>query len=331
MMPMPSVKPTKAIPAVGSKGTRATVFGLQVQADRRVAFLEGTRAGTARRPLDLLVHSAQPVGLDWPDSAFVICSQREGDGSEIFRIEAHAEAGYRIWGRARGSYLLSVDGRRLHCAPGECPSETWERFLIGQVLPFAALVTGLEIFHASAVVLNGEALAFAGPSGAGKTSVALSLCDGGARFLADDVLALESRGGELLAHPGTALVGVDRCEANRLRNAGKLPREEVLMSNRREHVVRMKTSTEEAPLHALFFLDRRPDGPCDPRFEPVTDPQTLLAATFNFVLGTRERLCGLLEVCALAAQRRVERIVSGPSVDASELGAAVERRLSAST
>ena len=328
---MVSPAPTKAIPAVDSGGTRATVFGLYVRADRRIRFLEGTRARPAKRPLNLLMHHGEAVELDWPGSASVICSQRERGDSESLRIETHSEAGYLIWGRARGSYLLSVDGRRLYCAPGESPPETWERFLIGQVLPFAALVSGLEIFHASSVVLHGGAIAFAGPSGAGKTSVALSLCDGGASFLADDVLALESRGDDLLAHPGTPLAGIDRREATRLRDAGKLSQEEVLMRNRREHVVRVRAGTEEAPLHALFFLDRRPDGPSNPSFEPVTDPQTLLAATFNFVLDTPERLRGLLNVCALAAQRRVERIVAGPSVDASELGAAVQRRLSAST
>jgi hypothetical protein len=328
---MPSPTLTKAVPAVGPDGTRATVFGLHVQADRRISFLEGASTRPAGRPLDLLVHSGEPVELEWPDSARVICSQREGDDRESFRIEAQSEAGYLIWGRARGSYLLSMDGRRLRCAPGESPPETWERFLIGQVLPFVALVSGLEIFHASSVVLNGGAIAFAGPSGAGKTSVALALRAGAASFLADDVLALESRGDELLAHPGTPLAGIDWREARRLREAGNPAQDETLMANRREQVVRVETTTEEAPLHALFFLDRRSDGPSDPRFEAITDPHTLLAATFNFVLDTPERLHGLLNVCALAAQRRVERIVAHPSVDASKLGAAVQRRLSAST
>jgi hypothetical protein len=312
--------------------TQATVFGLHIQADRHIRFLEGTKARPTERPLNLFVHHGKSVKLDWPDSASVICSRWEGDDSESFRIEAHPEAGYLVWGRGRGSYLLSLDGRRLLCAPSESPPERWERFLIGQVLPFTALVSGLEIFHASSVVSDGGAIALAGPSGAGKTSVALALCENGADFLADDVLALESRDDELLAHSGTPLAGIDRHETRRLSDAGKLLREETLMTNRREQVVRVKTSAEEAPpLHTLFFLDRRAHGPSNPHFETVTDPQILLTATFNFALTTPERLRGLLDVCALAAWRRVERIVAGPSTDASELGAAIEHRLSALT
>ena len=39
---------------------------------------------------------------------------RDGaDGSPEFEISVHEHAGYRIWGRGRGTFLLSVDGRRL--------------------------------------------------------------------------------------------------------------------------------------------------------------------------------------------------------------------------
>jgi hypothetical protein len=102
------------------------------------------------------------------------------------------------------------------------------------------------------------------------------------------------------------------------------------MSNDREHVVRVATNAEKVPLGALFFLARLPGGPLEPRFERVTDPLMLLAATFNFVLATRPRLRGLLDVCALVAGHRMERIVADRSLDASVLAAAVERRLSAS-
>jgi hypothetical protein len=80
----------------------------------------------------------------------------------------------------------------------------------------------------------------------------------------------------------------------------------------------------------LFFLDRRLEGPTAPRFEPVADAQMLLASTFNLVLADSQRLAGLLDVCALAARGRVERVVAGPEVDASELGVAVEHRIGAS-
>jgi hypothetical protein len=321
---MSASAPVAAVGESEGTGMRATAFGLDVHADRQLAFLQGTRATPSQRCLRVSVGA---LGSPWSQDARTICTQTRDDGAERFRIEADPQAGYLIWGATGGSYLLSADGRGLRCGPGARQPEVWQRFLIGQVLPFAALVAGLEIFHASCVVLDGAAVACVGPSGAGKTSVALSMCAAGAGFLADDVLALEVRGQDLLAHPGTPLAGVDRGEAERMRRAGRPLRGPVLTSNRREVVVRMPIVDAQAPLRALFFLDRRPDGPADPRFVAVTDPKMLLAATFNYALATPGRLRGLLEACALTAQGRVERVLAGPSVDSTALGGAILRRL----
>ena len=143
------------------------------------------------------------------------------------------------------------------------------------------------------------------------------------------MLALEVRDGGLLAHPGTRIAGLDHAEARRLEEAGEAQPGEVVAVNERERLLRMAGAGEPVPLAALFFLDRRPDGPSSPRFEPIWDAQPLLGATFNFVLSTPERLRGLLEVCALAAQLRVERVVTGPEVDATMLAGEIERRMDA--
>jgi hypothetical protein len=312
-------------------GVRATVFGLDVRSEIPLSFLEGSAAGPTGRALEISAQAGDAAKLDWPESTELVCDQRQPDGDPIFSIEAHPEAGYLISGPEFGAHLLSADGRRLRCAPGGRPDDAWQRLLIAQVLPFAALLHGLEVFHASAVVRHGEAVAFTGPSRAGKTSVALELCRRGASFLADDVLALESRAEELLAHPGSPVAGVAHTETEHPRETDGFSREQVVAVNARERLVRMPGAGEPAPLAALFFLDRRADGPEHPRFESAADAQMLLAATFNFVLATPERLRGLLDVCALAARLRVERILIGPATDASELGAAVEQRLSSAT
>lgn len=312
-------------------GDSATVFGLDVRADVPLTLLQQAPAKPTGRRLDVSVAAGHVTMPGWPDSAELVCDQRKPDGTVNFRIEAHPKAGYLIWGPAYGSHLLSPDGRRALCTPGDCPATAWQRLLIAQVLPFAALLHGLEILHASAVVKDRRAIAFIGPSRAGKTSVALELCRRGASFLADDVLALERAGEELLGQPGTPVAGLDHAEALRLEGVEGTCWEEIVAVNARERLVRMRGSAEPAPLAALFFLDRRRDGPSRPCFEPAADPQLLLAATFNSVLTTPPRLRGLLDVCALAARRQVERIVAGPDVDAAQLAAAIERRLGAST
>jgi hypothetical protein len=314
--------------------TQATAFGLDVHSDISLSFLERASAGPTGRTLDLTVRSADTTPLDWPRSGELLSEDRQPDGSLIFQIQTHPEAGYLISGAGYGAHLLSADGRSLRCDPEGLPDGAWQRLLIAQVLPFAVLLRGLEVFHASAVLRRGEAVAFVGPSRAGKTSLALECCRRGAGFLADDVLALEARAGRLLAHPGAPVAGVAhaagvaRAQTGRRHEPDGTQPREIVAVNSRELLVHAPGVAAPAPLGALFLLDRRANGPRHPRFEPATEAQLLLTATFNFVLATPERLRGLLDVCALAAQLRVERIAIGPQTDVRTLGAAVEQRLS---
>jgi hypothetical protein len=194
------------------------------------------------------------------------------------------------------------------------------------VLPFAAVLRGLEVFHASAVMREGEAIALLGPSRSGKTSLALELCARGASFVADDVLALEAREGRLLANPGSPIAGASREPSEDAQQA--VSHEQVVAINDRERMVRISGATGPAPLSALFFIDRKADGRESVEFQPTPDARLLLAATFNFVLATPRRLEGLLEVCALAARLRVELISCAPATGIAELADAIERRLS---
>ncbi len=332
----PSARARIAPPCV-----RATVFGLDVEADIPLSFLDGATAAPTGRSLAISgPHAPQASPADepasprrgrtdvfhWPQSAKVVCDQRELDGTIAFRIEAHPEVGYLIWGPTYGRHHLSVDGGHARCLPGDTDADAQQRLLIAQVLPFAALLHGYEVLHASAVVWEGGAIALVGPSRAGKTSVALELCRRGASFLADDVLVLERAGTLLLAHPGTPVAGLDHAEAQRLEQRGRAT-PEIVAANERERLVRVRGRTQPAPLAGLFFLHRHSAGPREPRLELAAEPRMLLGSTFNSVLTGPQRLRGLLDVCALAADLPVERVISGPAADAAQVGAVIERRL----
>jgi hypothetical protein len=300
---------------------RATAFGLDIEAATPLSFLRHATARPTGRPLSISVHPEEPAREIWPQGSELICDERLPDGGVNYRIETHPDHGYLISGPEYGAHLLCAGGRHLRCFPEGRPDGGWQRMLVAQVLPFAALLHGLEVFHASAVVRDGEALALLGPSRSGKTSLALELCARGASFMADDVLALETRGGALFAHPGSPVAGV-ALEHERAQQGDDV-RERVIAVNTRERIVRMVGAEEPAPLGTLLFLDRKADGPERPSFEPKLDAQLLLAATFNFVLATPERLQRLLEVAALAARLRVELVACGPDTSVSELADAV--------
>ena len=305
--------------------TVATVFGLDVGSETPLPFLADAGPTPTGRPLRISYAEREP---DWPAETQLICDERDAEGGVIFQIEA-AEAGYRIHGPAYGPSVLSADGTRVVGAPGEEGFAGWQRLLVAQVLPFAAVLQGLEVLHAGAVVCDGGAVALAGPSGSGKTSLALALQRRGAGLLADDVVAVERVGDELLAHPGAPIAGIDLAEAERLGEQGESGHAGVLAVNARERVARAALVPGPVPLRALFLLDRRLDGLPEPRCEPEEDPRQLLASTFNLLLASPERLAGLLDVCARLAARRVERVSFGPDTDPDQLAAALWARLAA--
>jgi hypothetical protein len=315
--------PRRAAP---SRTSQATVFGLDVRADTELPVLAGSRARSTGRRLDVsLCGSSEDVSF--PHGAEVLSEQPDARGGLCVRIEQDRRAGFLLWGPRHGAHRLSSDGHRLRCSSRGASLEAMQRLLVGQVLPFAAVLRGLEVLHASAVVFDGRALAVVAASGAGKSSLALELCERGARFLADDVLVIERRGATLLAHPGTPLVALEPRAARAVNVPGCDTDEQALAVDGEELLVPIAGACGPARLGSLFFLARHPHGPARPRFERVTDPRALLASTFNFVLRDPARLHGLLEVCALLSQMRVERVHVSASTSPSAVAERVVERL----
>ena len=61
----------------------------------------------------------------------------------------------------------------------------------GAILAFQLYRRGGAVLHASAVEVDGQALAFVAPSGGGKSTMATLLCADGAGLITDDVLAVD--------------------------------------------------------------------------------------------------------------------------------------------
>ncbi len=64
--------------------------------------------------------------------------------------------------------------------------------MAGTVTSFLLTLRGSTVLHASGVEIDGHALAFVGPSGQGKTTLATLLALAGARLLTDDVLTVDA-------------------------------------------------------------------------------------------------------------------------------------------
>jgi HPr kinase/phosphorylase len=241
-------------------------------------------------------------------------------------IEGAETAGYRVRSEGFGVHWIGARGDELVCAPEAAdPHWRWQRLLTGQLLPFAAVLQGLEVLHASGVVIGDRALAIVGAPGAGKTTLACNLLLRGAALLTDDVLALEPADGAVLAHPGGGVMNVRR-SATALAGAAGGRLGELLGSEGGAEQVVVPRHRGPAPLAAICFLRRDPEAAALAIEPPgAIEPQLLLGATFNFVIRTPERMERQLDVAArLAASTRVVQATVPAATAAEELAPRLE-------
>src|SRR5206468_5249103 len=95
---------------------------------------------------------------------------------------------YARW-RGVGEFLVSGDGRRIVCRQSDAgTAESFYVYLLGQALSFALVKSGFEPLHATVLVIDGEAVAFLGESGFGKSTLAACFLGAGYQVLTDDLL-----------------------------------------------------------------------------------------------------------------------------------------------
>ena len=222
-----------------------------------------------------------------------------------------------------GRHLVSLDGRYVVSALPQRSPWIWQRLLFAQVLPLAATLQGLELLHASAVVLDGRTIAFSAPAGTGKTSVAAHLVASSATLLTDDVLALEVSNYGLLAHSGAPLLAVADAELKAMTEEGRA-RLGVAIGRSDKVILKTNVVPQTRRLDAVYFLNRAPDVEqlTIERIEP--DPIRALAHCFNTYVRSQHRVVTQLAVC----ERLVESVAMfsvavPPSSSAQDVAAAV--------
>ena len=120
-----------------------------------------------RKNLDENGESYLKVWQIFDDTHFYL---RYSDGTE-FVIDRE---GTQIWARS----------------PDNLPPEDTATYLLGPVFGFTLRLRGVTCLHASAVVIDEQAVVFLGQSGAGKSTTAAAFAQLGYPVLSDDVVAL---------------------------------------------------------------------------------------------------------------------------------------------
>ncbi|MBI4454478.1 MAG: hypothetical protein HY644_01120 [Acidobacteria bacterium] len=195
-------------------------------------------------------------------------------------------------------FLVAADGRRIACRSLDgAKLESFQIYLLGQVLSFALLKQGIESFHSTAVLVEGSAIAFLGDCGQGKSTLGAAFLRSGDPLVTDDLLVLTERDCCFCVHPGLprlklfpeiakALLGKDVAGVpmNNVTPKMIIPLDPPLFHR------------TAAPLKAIYAL--RPIAGSNPRsakitIRPLSNRQALieiLKSTFNPMIVERNRL-----------------------------------------
>jgi hypothetical protein len=165
--------------------------------------------------------------------------------------------------------------------------------LMSQVSAVVLHQLGHFVLHASALVTEHGAIAFLGPKGRGKSTMAAYFLSRGAALLTDDALPLWEHSGAVLADPGLPLMkigertgqstlGLAHHQLHRL--TGTLDKKLFVLDDR------FPFAREAAPLRAVYILNRLPASSSPASSPPVIEP-----------LGQRAGVAALLAQTSLGA------------------------------
>jgi hypothetical protein len=271
----------------------ADVYGVPLELTFGLPDLSPRPQAPGDRRTRVELTTTSDLDADWPN---------HGTSSPQQTIDEHSTAGYRFSAAGYGVAQLDPSGRLLRCVPQPTEGKRWETFLVGWVLPWTALVRGLEILHAGAVEINGQAIAVVGPSGIGKSYLTIQMVLAGAGFVTDDVLAVDPdpvRG--LRAYPGPRRAGIRSAERARLSVAALHHLGELELDDGKAFAL-LPQIQGRLPLGAIYFVSRddRP-GENDLQPLPAVRADLLLSSTFMPVMSHPQRLRQMLDICARAA------------------------------
>jgi hypothetical protein len=269
-------------------------------------------AGTA--PSDMLnAYHLCGHRLQAPQDSSPFCQWTSPDGRRW--ADFHRQGSdYLVRFPELGDFLISRDGRGVHCwgAP-QVSDETLRHLYLNQVMPLALSRQGKLVLHGSAVELDGWGLAFMGPSGRGKSTLAASFACSGLRFLTDDGLMLSKASGQwhvLPSHPSIRL-WEDSEQALMPASSPKAPPVAFTSKSRFLASEAVVACDRPRPLRRMYFLgDRAVSAPVIQRLKPQEALIQLVEHSFLLDVEERKTLTAhfeeLCDLVGLAAWYRLD-------------------------
>ena len=301
-----------------------SVYGLGLQVNTPIAGLAGLPAHP-QLDVRMSLGSMPPFITAIPADRW--CEYYASD-----ELDEHGQPSIRVRRSLCGEYfrISYLDGTVIVVdAQGSRVWATWADtatvedaaiYLLGPTLGFVLRLRGITCLHASAIAIDGRAVALVGPSGSGKSTTAAAFAGFGRSVLTDDVLALDDRDDHFKAQPAYPRVRLwPETVESLFGAAGALPRitptwEKCFLDL---NGPQYRFQDKPLPLAAVYFLADRSGTPIVPRIEAVGARDGLMSLVANtystYLLDKTMRAREFQVLSRLAEQVPLRRVI--PSED----------------
>ena len=298
------------------------VSGLVIQADAPVT---GLHLLDVPEPPDVCVRMRGTIGpppAHETNSAWYVSPYRDERDIPLLTIRT-AGSGYWLCYAEGTRFLVSGSGREVDAWWDEPLTDVDAAdYLLGGVLAFIARLRGRVPVHASAVVIEEQAILFAGAAGAGKSSIASAFAILGYPVLSDDVVVIDDSSGGVVAYPSRARVSLWPDSAASLFSTRSLPAHSAVYAKRRLDLVEHGYRFHErpVPVGTICVLASRgasSHGPTIHALRPQAALMNLVSHTYgNYLLDASMRAREFDVLGRIAESVRVSELSIGADLDA---------------
>ena len=153
----------------------------------------------------------------------------------------------------RADFSIALDAGVVTCRPAVGSSRAVRDLYLNQILPMIRGHLGELVLHASAVAIDGGAVAFVAPTGRGKSTLAAAFARAGMPFLSDDGLSVHQEESGYAARPNRPSFRLWQ-DSEAIVLGSEMPEEYEDDKSRVEASPALPFQPEPLPLRAMYFL-----------------------------------------------------------------------------